>query len=112
MGRADLQTEIQTAMAALWQSLAKVVSVVVSRAVLDLDAESKKPKMDKGALAMKTTLNTVRAINECGLLHPNRTLEVAGIQQMVWKEVFPQTSFPQPSQASSTPQKNQIIAKS
>ena len=112
MGRADLQAEIQTAMASLWESLAKVVSIVVSRAVLDLDAEQKKPKMNKGDLAMKTASNTVRTINECGLLPPNRTLEVTGVQKMVWKEVFPQAVFPQPSQASSTPLQNDNIAKS
>merc|ERR1711895_119496 len=80
-------------MASIWEALAKVVSIVVSRAVLDLDAELKKPKMDKGGLAMRTVANTVRAINECGLLQPSKPLEVAGVQQTVWKELFSQNTF-------------------
>ena len=102
MSRADLTSEIQTAMAALWETMAKIISVVVSRSVLDLDVEQKKPKMDRGELAMKTIANTVKAINECGLLHSSRSLKVASVQQEVWKDLFSQSSFPQPSQASST----------
>ena len=112
VGRADLQAEIKMAMAALWGSLARVISTVVSKSLLDLDAEQKKPKMNRGDLAMKTTAHTVRAIKECGLLHPNSSLEVAGVQEAVWKELFPQATFPQPSQASSTPLQNKDTIKS
>ena len=92
-----------TRMSALWATLARIVSTVVSRAILDLDAEQKKPKVSKGELVRKTTANTVKAINECGLLLPNRSLEVAGMQQIVWNDVFSQTDTPHSSQASSTP---------
>ena len=67
-------------MASIWDALAITVSVVVSRAVLDLDAEMKKPTMDKGGLVRKIVSNAVRSINECGLLQPSKPLEVAGIQ--------------------------------
>ena len=103
VSRSDLETEVKTAMSALWATLAKIVSTVVSRAVLDLDAEQKKPKVSKGELVRKTTANTVKAINECGLLLPNGPLEVAGVQQIVWNDVFSQTDTPHSSQASSTP---------
>ena len=68
--------------------------------------EMKKPKMDKGGLAMKIVGNTVRTINECGLLQPSKLLEVTGVQQTVWKEIFSQSTFPQASQASSAPFNN------
>ena len=112
VNKADLGAEVQTAMASIWEALAKVVATVVSRAVLDLDVELKKPKMDKGGLAMRTVANTVKAINECGLLHPSRQLEVASIQQNVWKDVFSQDSSPQSSQASSAPINNKGAPKS
>ena len=106
VGKADLEAEVQKAMASIWDAMAKVVSVVVSRAVLDLDVETKKPKMDRGGLVRKIVANTVRTINECGLLQPSKPLEVAGVQQNVWKEIFPQNTFQQPSQASSAPINN------
>ena len=102
VSRAEMEAEIQTAMTGIWQFLAKVVSVVVSRAVLDLDADLKKGKVNKSELALRTAANTAKTINGCGLLPPNRKIEVAGLQQMVWKEIFPQGEFPQSSQASST----------
>ena len=111
VNKTDLGAEIQTAMASIWEALARVVSVVVSRAVLDLDVELKKPKMDKGGLAMRTVANTVRAINECGLLQPSKPLEVAGVQQTVWKELFSQNTFPQASQASSVPNNNDSASR-
>ena len=73
---------------------------------MDLDVEMKKPKMDKGGLAKKIVSNTVRSINECGLLQPSKPLEVAGVQQTVWKEIFSQNTFQQPSQASPAPINN------
>ena len=103
VSRDDLETEVKRAMSTLWATLAKVVATVVSRAVLDLDAEQKKPKVSKGELVRKTSANTVKAINECGLLPPNGSLEVAGVQQAVWNEVFSQTDTPHSSQAGSTP---------
>ena len=103
MSRAELETSLDTAMSQLWEYLASVVSIVVSRAVLDLEAELKKPKVSRGELVLKTTANTVRAIKDCGLLHSNRTQEVADVQQKVWKDIFPQSVFPNISQASSTP---------
>ena len=77
------------------------MSYVVSKAVLDLEAELKKPKMNKGELVLKTTANTVKAIKGCGLLHPSRTLEVTGVEENVWKLIFPQNDFPLPNQAST-----------
>ena len=91
-------------MAKLWNHLAIMVSCVVSKAILDLEAELKKPKVNRGELVLKTTANTVRAIKECGPLLPNGTPEVSGVQQNVWKMIFPQNAFPHPTQASSTPQ--------
>ena len=107
MSRGDLETEINRAFGTLWESLAKVISTVVSKAVLDLEAELKKGKgrvEDRGGLVLKTATHTVKAIKECGLLHPNRTIEVTGVQKSVWKDLFPQADFPTSSQASSTPQ--------
>ena len=109
MCRGDLETEISSAISALWESLAQIISTVVSKAVLDLDAELKRGKgkvEDRGGLVMKTTAHTVRAIKECGLLHPNGTLEVTGVQKSVWKDIFPLVEFPRSSQASSTPHSN------
>ena len=106
VNKADLGAEIQSAMVSIWDALAKVVSVVVSRAVLDLDVELKKERVDKGGLARKIVVNTVRAINECGLLQPSKPLEVTGVQQTVWKEIFSQNTFEQASQASSAPINN------
>ena len=99
-------------MESIWESMAKIVSTVVAKAVLDLDAEQKKPKMNRGELAMKATAHTVKAINECGPLRPSRSLEVASLQQEIWKELFPQSSFQQSSQASSTPINNEGAPKS
>ena len=100
---ADLETSIEAAMSKLWVHLANVVSLVVSRAVLDLEVELKKPRVNRGELVLKTTANTVKAMRDCGLLHPNGPTEVAGVQQKIWKDIFPQTDFPHISQASSTP---------
>ena len=105
MSRADLENQINLAMSSLWESLARVISTVVSKAVLDFEAKlkGKGRSVDHGGLVLKTTAHTVKAITECGLLPPNRTLEVTGVQKNVWKEVFPQADFPTSSQASSTP---------
>ena len=89
MSRNDLETKINTALGTLWESLARVISTVVSKAILDLEAELKK---GKGKVA-----------KECGLLHPNRSIEVTEVQKNVWKDVFPQADFPTSSQASSAP---------
>ena len=103
MSRTELEASLDTAMSRLWDHLASVVSIVVSRAVLDLEAELKKPKVSRGELVLKTTANTVKAIKDCGLLHSNRPQEVADVQQKVWKDIFPHSVFPSISQASSTP---------
>ena len=107
-----LSNALQAAMVSIWEAMAKVVATVVSRAVLDLDVELKKPKMDRGGLARKTVANTVKAINECGLLHPSRPLEVASITQVVWSDVFSQNSSTQSSQACSAPINNEGATKS
>ena len=83
-----------------WRS----TSTAVSKAILDLNEELKKPKFDRGGLAMKVASNTVRAIKDCGLLDPSRPIEVIGVQKSVWKDVFPQTPFPHSNQAGSSPQ--------
>ena len=90
-------------MSELLGHLANIVAVVVSRAVLDLEAEIRKPKVSRGELVLKTTANTVKAIKDCGLPHTNGSLEVTNVQQSVWKDIFPQDAFPLISQASSTP---------
>ena len=95
-----------SAMGALWETLASVIATVVSKAILDLNAELKKPKVDQGGLAMKVTTNTVKAIKECGLLDPSRPMEVIGVQQNVWKDVFPQAPSPQSNQAGTAPLAN------
>ena len=87
----------------IWSSLARIISTVVSKAILDNNEEQKKPKVDRGGLAMRITNNAVRSIKECGLLHPSSPIEAAGVQEKVWKDVFPQTPFPHSSQAVSTP---------
>ena len=112
MSRGDLETQINSAIGALWESLARVVSTVVSKAILDLEAELKRGRgkvEDRGSLVLKATSHSVKAIKECGLLPPNRTIEVTGVQKSVWKEVFPQTDFPTSSQASSTPHSSMSI---
>ena len=96
---------MKAAYSEMWQFLAVIVSTVVSKAVLDLNEETKKPKIDRGGLAMRVTLNAVRAIKDCGLLDPSRPIEVIGVQQIVWKDLFPQP-FPHPNPASSTPPGN------
>ena len=104
-----METRIDTAFGSLLESLTHVLSTVVSKGILDLGAELKKGKgkvENGGGLVMRITSHAVRAINECGLLHPSRTLEVASIKQNVWKELFSQSSFPQSSQASSAPNNN------
>ena len=90
-------------MGAMWETLASVIATVVSKALLDLNAELKKSKVDGGGLALNVTKNTVKAIKECGLLDPSRPLEVIGVQQNVWKDVFPKTPFPDSNQADSSP---------
>ena len=95
---------MRTAYGEMWSFLAVIVSTVVSKAVLDLNEELKKPKFDRGGLAMKVTSNTVRAIKDCGLLDPSRPIEVIGVQKSVWKDVFPQAPFPYSNQAGSSPQ--------
>ena len=97
---------MKAAYSEMWQFLAVIVSTVVSKAVLDLNEETKKPKIDRGGLAMRVTLNTVRAIKDYGLLDPSRPIEVIGVQKHVWKDVFPQTPFPLSNLADSTPQIN------
>ena len=97
---------MQNVIGALWEALAGVISTVVSKAVLDLEAELRRGKgkvTDRGGLVLKAATHTVKAIKDCGLLPPNRTIEVTGVQKSVWKDVFPQTDFPTPSQVSSTP---------
>ena len=103
VSRTDLETTLEAAMSRLWGHLANVVSLVVSRAVLDLEVELKKPKMNRGELVLKITANTEKAIKDWGLLHPNGPTEVVGVQQKVWKDIFPQADFPHISQASSAP---------
>ena len=102
MSRSEFEAEMQQAMGDLWSSLAVVVSTAVSKAVLDLEADLKKGKVNHGDLVLRTAANTVKAIKACGLLHPSRTIEVAGVQQKVWKDVFPRDEFPTSSQASSS----------
>ena len=108
VSKAELDTAVELAvniaMGKIWESLAVVISTVVSKAVLDLNEElKKKSKVDRGEMAMKATANTVKAIKDCGLLHPSRPIEVMGVQKAVWKDVFPQASFPNSYQASSAP---------
>ena len=93
-------------MGAIWEPLVVIIATVVSKAVLDLNEEWKKGKVDRGGLALKTTANTVKAIKDCGLLDPSRPMEVIGVQQNVWKDVFPQTPFPHSNQAGSAPPGN------
>ena len=95
---------VNIAIGKIWESLAVVISTVVSKAVLDLNEEQKKPKVNRGEMAMKATSNTVKAIKDSGLLHPSRPIEVIGVQKSVWKDVFPQASFPHSNQAGSSPQ--------
>ena len=106
ISRAECEAMLQTAMSSLWEHIARVVSVVVSRAVLDLEveleAELKKPKVNRGELVLKATANTVKAIKDCGLQQSNRPNEVTDVQQHVWKAIFPQAALPNISQASST----------
>ena len=104
VSRSDLDQEMKKDKRQLWESMALVISTIVSRSLLDLNEELKKPKVDRGALTMQVTTNAVKAIKECGLLDSSSSIEVAGVQQNVWKNVFPQTPFPHPSQADSTPQ--------
>ena len=111
VSRGDLETLINSAIGALWESLARVISTVVSKATLDLEAELKKGKgkvEDRGGLVLKATSHSVKAIKECGLLHPNRTLEVTEVQKSVWKDIFPLVEFPHSSQASSTPHSSSV----
>ena len=108
MSRSECETFLQTAMSALWEHIARVVSVVVSRAVLDLEVELKKPKVNRGELVLKATANTVKAIKDCGLQQSNKPLEVVDVQLKVWKDIFPQAAFPIISQASSTPPNTDI----
>ena len=111
MSRTDLEKEMNSAISILWETLAQVISTVVSKAVLDLDGELKRGKgkvEDRGGLVLKTTTHTVRAMKECGLQHPNGTLEVAEVQKSVWKDIFPLVEFPRSSQASSTPHSNMV----
>ena len=103
ISRAETETAIQSAMAKLWENLAVVISLSVSRTVLDLESERKKGKVNLADLVLRTSVNTVRAMKECGLPHPSGTTEVTGMKQKVWKNIFPQDEFPLPSQASSTP---------
>ena len=106
-----METRIDTAFGSLLESLTLVLSTVVSKGILDLGAELKKGKgkvENGGGLVMRITSHAVRAINECGLLPPNSAIEVTGVQEKVWKEVFPQVEFPTFSQASSTPHSNSI----
>ena len=104
VSRSDLDQEMKKDKRQLWESMALVISTIVSRSLLVLNEELKKPKVDRGALTMQVTTNAVKAIKECGLLDSSSSIEVAGVQQNVWKNVFPQTPFPHPSQADSTPQ--------
>ena len=108
VSRAESETILQTAMSALWEHIAKVVSVVVSRAVLDLEAESKKPKVNRGELVLKVAANTVKAVKDCGLQQSNKPQEVIDVQQYVWKSIFPQAAFPNISQASFTPHSSSL----
>ena len=103
MSRTEVKESMGAAMSELLGHLANIVAVVVSRAVLDLEAEIRKPKVSRGELVLKTTANTVKAIKDCGLPHTNGSLEVTNVQQSVWKDIFPQDAFPLISQASSTP---------
>ena len=108
ISRSECETSLQIAMSALWGHIARVVSVVVSRAVLDLEVELKKPKVNRGELVLKATANTVKAIKDCGLQQSNKPLEVTDVQQKVWKDIFPQAAFPGISQASSTPHSSDL----
>lgn len=108
VSRSDFEGELKTQISSLWDHIANIVSFAVSKAVLDFEAELKKPKVDRGGLVLKTSANTVKAIKECGLLHPSRTLEVTGVQQYVWKMIFPQNDFPLPTQASSQNQNDMV----
>ena len=104
ISRKGVEEELKTAMAKLWDHMANMVSYVVSKAILDLESELKKPKVNRGDLVLKTTANAVKAIKECGPQPPNGTPEESGVQQNVWKMIFPQHAFPHPTPASSTPQ--------
>ena len=100
---------MNSALGTLWESLARIISTVVSKSILDLDVELKKGKgkvADRGGLVLNAAMHTVKAIKECGLLHPNSAIEVTGIQKNVWKDVFPQADFPTSSQACSIPHNN------
>ena len=69
-----MEARVKTAYIEMWEVLAVIVSTTVSKAILDLNEELKKPKFDRGGLAMKVTSNAVRAIKECGLLDPSRPI--------------------------------------
>ena len=109
MSRAEMETAMQSAMAKLWENMAFVLSMSVSRTVLDLESERKKGKVNLGDMVLKASANTVKAIKECGLPHPSGTIEVSGVQQKVWKTLLPQDEFPLSSQASSSPHNNMEI---
>ena len=108
VSRAEMEIEIAKAMTKLWESLAAVMSMTVSRTLLDLESDRKKGKVNATDIVLRSAANTVKAIKECGLLHPSGTLEVTGVQQKTWKNVFPQAEFPLSSQASSTPQSSML----
>ena len=54
MNRADLASEIQTAMAAVWAAMAKIVAVVVSIIVVDVKTNAQ----SRTALSMRRTDNS------------------------------------------------------
>ena len=101
VSRTDLDARVEMAMGAIWEPLVMIIATVVSKAVLDLNEDLKKGKVDQWGLALNATKNTVRAVKEYGLLDPSRLKEVTGVQQSVWKDVFPQIPFPHSSQAGS-----------
>ena len=104
--REDFETQMQTAIANVWKTFATVMSTVVSRAVLELEDERKKPRPSMSELVRKNTANTVKAIMDCGLLPPNMALEVTEVQRNVWKDIYPQDEYSSSSQGSATPHSN------
>ena len=51
-------------MGSIWESLAVVVSTVVSRAVLDLNTDQKRGKVNQRDVVLRLATNTVKTIME------------------------------------------------
>ena len=103
VSRSDLDQEMKKDKRQLWESMALVISTIVSRSLLDLNEELKKPKVDRGALTMQVTTNAVKAIKECGLLDSSSSIEVAGVHIMYGKMFSHKHHFLTPARQTQHP---------